>query len=364
MNVTGKHKTSKAQSLEISASLDKIKNKKGISYENWVIKLFAITLIILNYLFILFTYIFSYDSTDLITPIQNGPIDSTYYHYLVKNLSYESLLAATPNPQTAPFLIITKAICDPFGCSTSFFVVQGTLILIVSMAYMRASLLFALMVCPLILYIVTPGKEGILLLAYIIFIASKGKSYAVPIFLMLIARPLMVGIFVLLRIINFLKWKILFLTPILLLYIDELIAHFYLYQARNMEETGRTCQVLFMDLCISEAANFMDIFTLIQRTLFGVSIQPAKSLLDLLAWQELMPFERVLNISEAFAALAYYWVIFQIIKMRRLWSEDSVFFLLHAVVVFGLFMFSVERLLPFVYLSALYGLKNSRKIND
>ena len=298
-----------------------------------------------------------------------GYIDSSHYHYLVKNFSYQELLRFAPNPQTIPFLFLLKTICSPFGCTYTFFLYFGSFLLIWLFYLFNFSLIAVLLIAPLILYIITPGKEGYILLG----LAMYWRGFRGPgSCLMMLARPGFGLLYVIPILVRGASLRLLLIGILGVLFWREIVNISFTYQQANILAYNTSCSIVNFNICIQDPESISSIFLLLFRVIGGVLLLPLKSLVDIYVQglhRDFM-FGVILDLTQAISAIVYYLILWNIfrtswrkkIQFNFFITNDSAFmFLLLTVVIFGVFLFSMERVLPFIYIQAFLMLREIKR---
>lgn len=204
-------------------------------------------------------------------------IDAAYYNYLVKRHvdSVDTAISYSPNPQTAPFMILLFSLKElgieaEFVRATFNTVVLSTLTAVCLIALrmsFHASLWFVVAISPLCFYGTFASKEffvlaGLLSLLSYLGDPSKKLFWAIlGILLMSAARPIMglmagismVAAFVLGGRVDVRQCLIIFaagLIGMFSIFQEIILAAAYLYQVDNIANQGVSCLVVGVNFCI------------------------------------------------------------------------------------------------------------------
>ncbi len=205
-------------------------------------------------------------------------IDAAYYNYLVKRHvdSVDAAVSYSPNPQTAPFMLLLFALKE-VGIEGEFVraffnTAVLSILVVVCLRSLRmtfkASLWFVVAISPLCFYGTFASKEFFVLaglLSLLVYLGSPKRKLNWMIFgllLMVMARPimgLMAGVSVFAAIVlggrvDARRCLLIFVVGLIgffAIFQEYILAAAYLYQVDNIANQGVSCLVLGVDFCIS-----------------------------------------------------------------------------------------------------------------
>ncbi|MDB2537312.1 hypothetical protein OAQ78_02390 [Amylibacter sp.] len=320
------------------------------------------------------SYLLRFSESALITNTQNGAIDSSYYFYLIKSYDFGQLIIETPNIQSLPFLFLAKTACMPFGCSLVGYFVFGSVLLLFIIILAKFDVVVVFLILPLVIYVITPGKEGYLLIGLLLWYNHKSnfKKY-LGFLIAAVSRPGYAIIYLLPTFST--SFRIYVLIGLCAIYLgyDTVFKFAKLYQDANVLAYSSPCNLSIFSFCYKDGNLFHTIYIFFNRIIFGIFILPFKSVLDLRYYLnfEAESFNFYLDFLQALSAFIYYKYLLKFLRIiclsnislwRLLRSVEALTFTLILFVVYGLVFYSMERILPFLYLALYYLFSRSKAL--